>query len=135
MTVAIAGGPAAVPNSSWLKFFTIGASVNDRGFVAGVTGSVQYTNRIGGVIVTRMVYDTSGTDEFTFEIDESSGVGFTFTQLIVQSAFGEVTLTRASAVAYAGFPLKGWIWDAADYSPPMWTLANVGTTKYVKVQR
>lgn len=138
--IAVMSGVVAVPSASWLKFATLGNNgVDEYGFRGapngGPFGSVQYTNRIGGVIVSQFAYVWT-TDSFTFEIDESSLVPFDYTQLLVEDFTANlITFTKASAVQYSGFPLKGWVWSATPGGGPLWTLASVGTIKRIYVQR
>lgn len=134
--VAIASGPAAIPIASMLKFVTNGQNgpFNFGYRVSGPAfGSIQLTDRILGQMVSIFEYDAAA-DEFTFEVDESApSSGFSFTTLLVEDATGTFkTLNRAAAVAYSGFPLRGWIWASAGI---LWTLATVGQTFRIYVQR
>lgn len=129
-------GALASPSSSWLKFVTIGLDgAFNRGFssLAPAFGAVALTDRVGGRVVTRFVYEAD-TDEFNFQIDETNSAGFTFTSLVVESipGFSYVTLNRASAVEYSGFPIKGWIWSGAGL---LWTTGIAGETRTIQIRR
>lgn len=135
---SFSGGPAADPSASWLKFVTIGNNGSEYGFQSGVAGSIALTNRMGGKTVTRFLYDYSIPlpGEFNFEIDETNAAGFNYTRILVEDFTGAfITLLKADAVEYSGFPIKGWVWSSIPGGGPIWTLASVGTVKRIYIQR
>ena len=126
----------AIPSASTLKFVTIGQNgAFNFGYRASgpAFGSIQLTDRIMGQVISIFEYDAAA-DDFTFEVNESApSSGFSFTRISVEDATGTFkTLDRASAIAYTGFPFKGWIWNSAGI---LWTLATVGQTFRIYVQR
>lgn len=131
-------GVVATPDSSWLKFVTLGNTGTKYGFQAGVTGAIAYTNRVGGKVATRFLYDYSipSPGEFNFEIDETNAAGFTFSQLLVEDFTGTLlTFLKSAAVEYSGFPTRGWIWNTVPGGGPLWTLGSVGSVKKIFIQR
>lgn len=139
MTGAIqAGGPVADPSASWLKFVTVGDDGIEYGFRDGSIGAVANTNRVGGKIATRFLYDHSVPlpGEFNFEINEDNPAGFDYTRLLIEDFSGAfITLLKADAVEYSGFPVKGWVWPTIPGGGPLWTLASVGTVRRIYIQR
>jgi hypothetical protein len=136
--VQASAGILSVPDASWLKFVTLGNNGTEYGFQAGVIGSISLTNRVGGRVATRFLYDYSIPlpGEFNFEIDETNTAGFDFTRLLVEDFTGSlITLLKADAVEYSGFPIKGWVWSSIPGGGPLWTLASVGTAKKIYIQR
>lgn len=136
--VNIIPGLVADPSASWLKFVTLGNTGTEYGFDAGVVGSIVYTNRVGGKVATKFLYDHSIPlpGEFNFEIDETNTAGFDYTRLLVEDFTGAfITLLKVDAVQYTGFPIKGWVWSSIPGGGPLWTLASVGTIKRIFIQR
>lgn len=142
MTAAILGaaGAIAVPNASWLKFVTLGNNGSEYGYssAGGPAGSIAYTDRVGGQVATRFMYNYSIPlpGEFNFQIDESNPSGFNFTRLLVEDFTGTlITLLKSDAIEYSGFPIKGWIWNSIPGGGPLWTLGSVGSTRKIFIQR
>ena len=136
--IMAAAGALANPSSSWLKFVTLGNTGSEYGFEAGVAGALNYTNRVGGKVATRFLYDYTIPlpGEFNFEIDETNTAGFNFTQLLVEDFTGTLrTFLKSSAVEYSGFPIKGWIWNTVAGGGPLWTLGSVGSVRRIYIQR
>lgn len=137
-SIASLFAPISDPSASWLKFVIVGNTGSRYGFDAGVAGSIAYTNRVGGKVATKFLYryDIPLPGEFNFEIDETNTAGFNYTRILVEDFTGAlITLLKADAVEYSGFPVRGWIWSSIPGGGPIWTLASVGTVKKIFIQR